>query len=180
MARCPPWFHEAPEFGRQSGIEVKLLNDTAGARVKRIDAGESFDALLTPAGLEALASRGRVDPTTIKRVAQVGIDLNGLFQRVGVAEAVRAKAVLVPGGLVASRLVSGKADPAVHPISQILPVAGVEWVAPLPVSIQNYTSDGYGLPPAGRMGAPEAAVVALFGSIEAAVIIRAKDMAALN
>ena len=40
-----------------------------------------------------------------------GIYLSGLFERLGIAADVRAKAVLVPGGLVAERLVSGEADP---------------------------------------------------------------------
>ena len=69
-----------------------------------------------------------------------GIYLDGLFQRMGIAQAVRAKAVLVPGGLVATRLVSGEADLAIHQISEILPVAGVTLVGPLPEAIQNYTT----------------------------------------
>jgi len=58
----------------------------------------------------------------------------------GIAQEVRAKAVLVPGGLVATRLVSGEADLAIHQISEILPVAGVTLVGPLPEAIQNYTT----------------------------------------
>jgi molybdate transport system substrate-binding protein len=46
----------------------------------------------------------------------------------------------VPGGLVATRLVSGEADLAIHQISEILPVAGVTLVGPLPEAIQNYTT----------------------------------------
>lgn len=69
-----------------------------------------------------------------------GIYLDGLFQRMGIAQAMRAKAVLVPGGLVATRLVSGEADLAIHQISEILPVAGVTLVGPLPEAIQNYTT----------------------------------------
>lgn len=69
-----------------------------------------------------------------------GIYLDSLFQRMGIAQTVRAKAVLVPGGLVATRLVSGEADLAIHQISEILPVAGVTLVGPLPEAIQNYTT----------------------------------------
>jgi molybdate transport system substrate-binding protein len=68
-----------------------------------------------------------------------GIYLSQLFERLGVADAVRAKAVLVSGGLVAQRLVSGEADLAIHQISEILAVPGARLLGPLPASIQNYT-----------------------------------------
>jgi molybdate transport system substrate-binding protein len=41
---------------------------------------------------------------------------------------------------VAERLVTGEADLAVHQISEILPVEGVELVGPLPTEIQNETT----------------------------------------
>ena len=77
-----------------------------------------------------------IDP---KAGGSSGIYLDGLFQRMGIAEQIRPRAVLVPGGLVAERLVSGEADLAIHQISEILPVAGAELVGPLPAGIQNYT-----------------------------------------
>lgn len=108
-----------------------------------------------------------------------GIYLDGLFQRMGIAEAVRAKAVLVPGGLVADRLVSGEADLAIHQISEILPVAGAQLVAPLPEAIQNYTT--YAGAVSVRSSHPQAAqafLTALSGA-EAAQTIRAKGMQAV-
>lgn len=84
-----------------------------------------------------------------------GIYLDGLFKRLGLADVVRAKAVLVPGGLVAERLVTGEADLAVHQISEILPVPGVTLVGPLPESIQSYTT--YAAAASKTSGHPEAA-----------------------
>ena len=68
-----------------------------------------------------------------------GIYLAQLFERMGIAQQIRSTAVLVPGGLVAQRLVSGEADLAVHQISEILAVPGATLVGPLPPEIQNYT-----------------------------------------
>jgi molybdate transport system substrate-binding protein len=68
-----------------------------------------------------------------------GIYLDRLFERWGIAPQVRAKAVLVPGGLVAARVVDGSADIAVHQISEILAVPDAVLVGPLPAEIQNYT-----------------------------------------
>lgn len=69
-----------------------------------------------------------------------GIYLDGLFRRLGIADEVGAKAILVAGGLVADRVASGEADLAIHQVSEILPVKGVELAGLLPDSIQNYTA----------------------------------------
>ena len=68
-----------------------------------------------------------------------GIYLAQLFERMGIAAQIAPKAVLVPGGLVAQRLVSGEADLAVHQISEILAVPGVTLVGAIPADVQNYT-----------------------------------------
>jgi molybdate transport system substrate-binding protein len=173
----------APAFEARTGHRLDIQNDTAGALVKRVGAGERFDVLmLTPGALKTLAAEGRVAPDSVTPLATVdigiavkagaprpridtvadfkqalldarkvayidpaaggssGIYLDGLFQRMGIADAIRAKAVLVPGGLVAERVVTGEADLAVHQISEILPVRGAELVGPLPAEIQNSTT----------------------------------------
>ncbi len=47
-----------------------------------------------------------------------GIYLAQLFERLGIADAIKPKAVLVPGGSVAERVVKGEAALAVHQISK--------------------------------------------------------------
>lgn len=172
----------APAFEQRTGHQVQISNDTAGALVKRIEQGETFDVVvLTPAALESLAQRGTVAGASIVPLAQVGIGvavakgqpqpvlntvddfvqalrqarkvayinpksggssgiyLEGLFRQLQIDQEVHAKAVLVNGGLVAEKLVSGEADLAIHQISEILPVSGAQLVGALPESIQNYT-----------------------------------------
>ena len=68
-----------------------------------------------------------------------GIYMARLFERMGISDQIRPKAVLVPGGLVAQRLLTGEADFAVHQISEILAVPGVTLVGPIPAEVQNYT-----------------------------------------
>lgn len=105
-----------------------------------------------------------------------GIYLDGLFQRMGIAEAVRAKAVLVPGGLVADKLVSGEADLAIHQISEILPVQGAQLVGPLPEAIQNYTTYAGAVSAASRHPQAALAFLATLSGAQAAQTIRAKGM----
>ena len=68
-----------------------------------------------------------------------GIYLAHLFERLGIADRIMQKAVLVPGGLVATRVVSGEADLALHQISEIIAVPDAHLVGPIPAEIQQYT-----------------------------------------
>jgi len=163
-----------PLGSQLAGAAQPLARVGIGVAVK---AGAPQPAIATVDGFRqaVLAARkvAYIDPAA---GGSSGIYLDGLFQRMGIADAVRAKAVLVPGGLVAERLVTGEADLAIHQVSEILPVAGATLVGLLPEAIQNYTSY------AGAVGAkaaqPQAArdLLALLAGPDAAQVLRAKGM----
>jgi molybdate transport system substrate-binding protein len=115
-----------------------------GVAVKQ---GAPAPAIATTADFRAalLAARklAYIDPAA---GGSSGIYLAQLFERMGIAPQIQAKAVLVPGGLVAQRLVTGEADLAVHQISEILAVPGASLVGPLPAEVQNYTVYAMALP----------------------------------
>jgi molybdate transport system substrate-binding protein len=69
-----------------------------------------------------------------------GIYLSTLFERMNIADQVRRKAVLVPGGLVAQKLVDGQADIALQQISELFGVPGVAVLGPIPEEIQHFTT----------------------------------------
>ena len=63
-----------PDFERTSGHKVVVENDTVGALTKRIEGGETFDlAVLTPAAVDALASKGKLISGSRANLARVGI-----------------------------------------------------------------------------------------------------------
>jgi molybdate transport system substrate-binding protein len=63
-----------PDFERTSGHKVVVENDTVGALTKRIEGGETFDlAILTPAAVDALTSKGKFVPGSRANLARVGI-----------------------------------------------------------------------------------------------------------
>lgn len=68
-----------------------------------------------------------------------GIYLAQLFQQMGIADQLKPKSVLVQGGLVADRIVDGKADIALQQSSELMGVPGVQFVGPIPLMVQNYT-----------------------------------------
>lgn len=94
-----------------------------------------------------------------------GVYLARLFDDMGIAAEIKAKAVLVPGGLVAQRVVDGEADLGVHQISEILAVPDAVLVGPIPAEIQNYTVYAAGVSAgAGDKAAAQALLDALRGA----------------
>lgn len=69
-----------------------------------------------------------------------GIYIAHLFDKLGIAAQMKPKSVLVPGGLVAERLLNGQADIALHQKSEIMAVPGVTLVGPIPLDVQHYTA----------------------------------------
>src|SRR5207245_9439878 len=67
------------------------------------------------------------------------IDVAGVLQRLGIADAVKPKTTLVPGGYPAELVARGDVELVVHQISEIIPVKGVTLVGPLPKELQKTT-----------------------------------------
>jgi molybdate transport system substrate-binding protein len=66
-----------------------------------------------------------------------GVYLEKLFERLGVADAVKAKTRLIPsGGTVSTLLASGEAELGFQQISEIAHAEGVDYVGPLPAELQ--------------------------------------------
>ena len=68
-----------------------------------------------------------------------GIHFAGVLQRLGIADAVKPKTTLVPGGYPAELVARGDVELVVHQISEIIPVKGVTLVGPLPKELQKTT-----------------------------------------
>lgn len=105
-----------------------------------------------------------------------GIYLAKLFEQLGIADKIKPKAVLVPGGLVAERLVNDQADIALHQISEILAVPGAALVGPIPREIQNYTVYAGALSTAARDATAARALLTALQGPSAAAILKEKGM----
>ena len=145
------------------GLAVK-----AGAAVPEIRTVDQFKKVLLDA--RAIAY---IDPAS---GGSSGIYLSRLFQDLGIAAQVKQKAVLVPGGLVAPRLLNGEADVALHQVSEILPVQGVILVGPLPEEIQHYTEYAGGVGAASAHREAAQAFLSVLSGTSAADTIRSKGM----
>lgn len=107
-----------------------------------------------------------------------GIYLWQLFEKMGIAAQLKPKAVLVPGGLVAQKLVTGEADLALHQISEILAVPGATLVGPIPAEIQNYTVYAGALAANTAQADAARALLAMLAGPEGRAVLQAKGMEA--
>lgn len=73
-------------------------------------------------------------------VGASGIHFVGLIERLGIAAQVKAKARTRPGGLIGELVASGEAELAVQQIPELMAVAGIEVVGPLPPEVQLTTT----------------------------------------
>jgi molybdate transport system substrate-binding protein len=116
---------EASQPIARSGIGVVVR---AGARKPDIRTAEAFRAALLSAKSVAFTANGAS-----------GTYFEGLLQRLGIAESVNAKALRPQGGAVGELIARGEAELGIQQISELLPVAGIDYVGPLPPDYQNYT-----------------------------------------
>lgn len=105
-----------------------------------------------------------------------GIYLDKLFEKMGIAHVVRAKAKLKRGGYVADLLVSGDAELGIHQISEIVPVKEVVLVGPLPPEIQNYTLYAGAVSSATKEPAAAKAFIDLLAGPTGGDVLRGKGM----
>ena len=83
-----------------------------------------------------------VDPAS---GATSGTHFAAVLQKLGLAEALKPKTKLVPGGYPAELVAKGEVEMVVHQISEIVPVKGVTLAGPLPKEVQKVTIYSAGL-----------------------------------
>jgi molybdate transport system substrate-binding protein len=145
------------------GVAVK-----EGAPLPNIKTVEAFKATLLAAKTVAY-----IDP---KAGGSSGIYFDGLIERLGIANEVRAKARLKQGGYVAELVATGEAEIAVHQISEIVPVKGAVLVGPLPAEVQNYTIYAAAVSAAPTDAAAAKVLIEHLAGPAATAVLKAKGM----
>jgi len=106
------------------GIAVK-----AGARKPDIGTAEALkDALLAAKSI------------AYSRIGASGVLFAQLIERLGVADAVNAKASILPSGLTGELVARGEVEIAVQQLSELMLVPGLDIVGPLPATLQTPTT----------------------------------------
>jgi molybdate transport system substrate-binding protein len=69
-----------------------------------------------------------------------GIYFSQLVDRLGIAETVNARAVVIPMGFTAEKVASGEADVAIQQISELMSVDGIDIAGPFPAELQTVST----------------------------------------
>ncbi|WP_213774626.1 substrate-binding domain-containing protein [Bradyrhizobium sp. dw_78] len=146
---------------------VRLARSFVGIAVK---AGAAHPDIATEDALRKTLLGAR--SVAYSRIGASGIFFGQLIERLGIAPEVNARALVIPSGLTAERLVTGEADIAVQQLSELKLVSGVELVGPIPPHLQ-----APGLFSGGRVAASQCAKQAdallnYLASPEAAPVLR--------
>jgi molybdate transport system substrate-binding protein len=171
----PPAIDQLAESGTVARFSpMRLARVGVGVAVK---AGAPSPDIASVAAFAATLRQARsvayIDPAS---GGSSGIYLAQLFDKMGLADVIKAKAVLVPGGLVAERVASGEAELGIHQISEILAVPGVTLVGPLPSEIQHYTVYAGAVAAASHETEAARRFLGMLGGPRGIAVLRAKGM----
>jgi len=151
----------AVDIGR-SGLGVAVRQ---GAPKPGIGTVEAFQRAL-------LAARSIVRSTE----GTSGIYFEQLIGRLGIADALRDKIKLGPSGRVAELVARGEAEMAVQQISELLPVAGADFVGPFPAEVQLWTDFSAGIGAASKSADAARSLIDLLAAPAADAVLAAHGL----
>ncbi len=105
-----------------------------------------------------------------------GVYLATLFQRMGIAEALKPKLKVIFGAPVGQAVARGEAEIGFQQIPELMPVAGIDLIGPLPAEIQTITVFSAGRPVGARNVEGAQGLVAFLTSPEAAKVFQRTGM----
>lgn len=99
-----------------------------------------------------------------------------VMQTLGIADAVKAKAVVVQGRPVGAAIASGEAEIGVQQVAELRPVAGVDVIGELPPALQKQIPYSAGIGAKAKDAATARALVAFLRSPAALDVLKRKGM----
>ena len=141
--------------GEQADIAIlsrEGVDEMAGAGI--LDPGSSVDLVRSLVGLAVKAGAPQPDISSAealtatlleaRSICYSGLGASGVFfanliQELGIADAVNAKATIIPTGLTGELVARGEVEMAVQQVSELRAVPGIDVVGPLPATLQTPT-----------------------------------------
>jgi molybdate transport system substrate-binding protein len=99
--------------------------------------GEPLPDISTPERFRQALLSARSVAYSLKGAS--GIHFQDVIERLGIAEAVGAKATAIHAGFTADKVIAGDADLAVQQISELMSIDGIDVVGPFPEPYQKHT-----------------------------------------
>src|ERR1700682_797129 len=124
------------EIAREGRVAEESCVDLARSYVGlAVKAGTPHPDIATEPALRTALLGAR--SVAYSRIGASGILFAQLIERLGIANEINGRAVIIPSGFTAERLVSGEVDVAVQQISELKQVSGIEVVGPIPRELQT-------------------------------------------
>jgi len=157
--------------GQVAGPRVDLARSGIGVSVRK---GAKKPDISTPDAFKQAILSAR-------SVAYTGTGASGTYfvslaDRLGIGDAVRAKAHVTPSGAAGELVARGEAELAIQMISELLPVAGTDLVGPLPPGLQSITIFSAGVAAQSGDPARARALADFLTTPDAIAVIRVKGM----
>jgi molybdate transport system substrate-binding protein len=106
-----------------------------------------------------------------------GVYLAGLFQRMGIADEIKSKIKIAPPGMPVGEMVArGEAEIGFQQVSELLPVAGIDFIGPLSADVQQITVFAGGIHAGATQPDAAKALVKFITSPQAVPVIKKKGM----
>jgi molybdate transport system substrate-binding protein len=190
-----------PSMGETSGAIPKRLERGEPIDVV-IMVGDALDKLIqqgrvedtghrllanSKIGVAVKAGSARPDVTTMNGLKQALLNARSivysdsasgeylskvLFPRLGVADQIRSKSRMIPAEPVAQVVARGDADLGFQQVSELLPVAGIDFVGELPDEAQQLTPFSAGVVAGTKLQGAAVQLIDYLSSAEAAPLIR--------
>jgi len=146
----------------KSGVGVAVR---AGAPKPDISSGDALKRALLAAKSIAYSS------------GPSGVYMEGLFQRLGIADEIKPKLKQTqPGNPVGEVIARGDAEIGFQQVSELLPIAGIDYIGPLPPDIQHITVFSGGIHTGAKQPDAAKALVKFITAPAAVPVIRKKGM----
>ncbi len=175
--------------------DVIILSRGAMQELQKLDkfaASDLVDVAGTPVSVAARAGVPKPDISTVDALKQTllsarsivyadpakggasGVYFARVLDRLGIAEQMQAKTILVPGAQAAEVVARGEAELGVAQGSEIVPVAGAQLVGPLPGEFASMTVFTAGIGAGSTLRAPASELITFLKGPEAAARFKAK------
>ena len=106
-----------------------------------------------------------------------GVYLAGLFQRMGIADEIKSKIKLAPPGMPVGEMIArGDAEIGFQQVSELLPVAGIDYIGPLSADVQQITVFAGGIHPGATQPDAAKALVKFLTAPQAVPVIKKKGL----
>jgi len=179
--------------GGEAADVVILASDSLDALIQfgKITPGSRMDLAKSGIGIAVRAGAPKPDISSSEAVKRAvlasrsvgysggasGIYIVGLFQRLGISEEVKPKSRQTPPGVAVGELIArGDVELGFHQLSELLPVAGIDIVGPLPSELQHVTVFSSGIHIAAKDLAAARELVRFLASPDGVPVIRKNGM----